>query len=151
MVQSRWKRAGLAVIFLVVAIQLVPVDRSNPPGEVRMTVAPEVRAVLEQSCFDCHSNQTVWPWYSRVAPVSWLVAHDVEEGRGKLDFTTWDDLEPRKQDKIRQEVWEETSAGEMPLWFYLPAHPQAKLTAEDLATLRGWSGTDAGEAAGAEH
>lgn len=65
---ATWGLASLAGIFLV--IQLVPIDRTNPPVETEVPASPEVRAVLRQSCYDCHSNETVWPWYSRIAPVS---------------------------------------------------------------------------------
>ena len=72
---------GLALIVCLVAAQFVPVDRTNPPVGQEIVAPAEVMTVLERACYDCHSNETVWPAYSRVAPVSWLVARDVQEGR----------------------------------------------------------------------
>ncbi len=136
---------GLAALFL--AIQLVPVDRSNPPSEEEVPASPEARAVLKRACYDCHSNEVVWPWYAHVAPVSWLVARDVEEGREAVNYSTWNRLSVGDRRELLEESWEETEEGEMPLWFYLPLHPEAKLSAADLALLEQWSK----QARGAEH
>jgi hypothetical protein len=127
----------LALAFL--AIQLVPIRRSNPPVEAEVPAAEEVRSILRRACYDCHSNETRWPWYSRVAPVSWLVAHDVREGREKLNFSTWNRLSTKKQVEALHESWEEVEEGEMPPWFYLPPHPDAQLSTRDRAALREWS------------
>lgn len=133
----RWVVLGAVVVF--VAIQFVPVDRSNPPVTAEVPAPPEARAVLRRACYDCHSNETVWPWYSRVAPVSWLLAHDVHEGRDELNFSTWDRYAANEQVKKLKKSWEETSEGEMPPWFYLPVHRDAVLSAEDKAVLRRWA------------
>jgi len=127
-----------------VLIQFVPVAKSNPP--VTMTViAPEpVMAVLRRSCFDCHSNETIWPWYSRVAPVSWLVAKDVREGRKELNFSEWDRYSATEQADLMGECVEEVAEGEMPMWIYLLTHRNAGVSASELQTLRTW-------AAGVEH
>jgi hypothetical protein len=134
---------GLGVAF--VAIQLVPVDRTNPPvtGEIQAPTA--VQEVLERSCYDCHSNQTSWPWYSRVAPASWLVAWDVAEAREHLNFSEWSSLAPKKKADAIHEIWEEVEEGEMPLWYYLPAHPEARLSDADREALRAWSVSAGGE------
>ncbi len=76
--------AAGALVVVLVATQLVPVDRSNPSVAADFDGPSEVATVLRASCYDCHSHETTWPWYSRVAPVSWLIAHDVEEARGHL-------------------------------------------------------------------
>jgi hypothetical protein len=123
----------LGVLFL--AIQLVPVDRSNPPVEEEVPASPEARAVLRRACYDCHSNEVRWPWYARVAPVSWLIARDVSEGREALNYSTWNRLDAGDRREALEESWEETEEGEMPLWFYLPMHPEAWLSREDLAIL----------------
>jgi hypothetical protein len=139
----RWVVLGLVVVFA--GIQLVPVDRTNPPVEADVPASPEVRAILRRACYDCHSNETVWPWYSRVAPVSWLVAQDVHEGRAELNFSTWDRYTTQQQVKKLKESLEEVNEGEMPPWFYLPVHRDAALTAQDRATLHQWAaGTSAG-------
>jgi len=75
------------IALLVVAfvfIQFIPVDKSNPPVIVDIPTPPEVKAILKRACYDCHSNETVWPWYSQIAPISWLLARDVHEGRTEI-------------------------------------------------------------------
>ncbi len=130
----------LAVLIVALgAIQLVPVDRTNPPVETEAPATAQVRSVLRRACYDCHSNETVWPWYSRIAPVSWLVAHDVKEGREKLNLSTWNRYTTKEQLKKLKESWEEVAEGEMPPWMYLPPHPDARLSADDRALLRAWS------------
>lgn len=133
----RWVVLGVVVIF--VAIQFVPVDRSNPPVTAEVPAPPEARAVLRRACYDCHSNETVWPWYSRVAPVSWLLARDVLKGRDELNFSTWDQYSVKEQVKKLKKSWEEATEGEMPPWFYQPVHRDAVLSAEDKAVLRRWA------------
>jgi Haem-binding domain len=83
--------AGGAVALLVAlgAIQLVPVDTSNPPVTADVPASAAVKGILRRGCCDCHSNETQWPWYGRIAPVSWLLARDVREGRAELNFSTW--------------------------------------------------------------
>jgi hypothetical protein len=134
---AKWVMAVLIVAF--VAIQLVPVDRTNPPVETEVPATAEVRSVLRRACYDCHSNETVWPWYSRIAPVSWLVARDVNEGREELNLSTWNRYTTKQQLKKLKESWEEVAEGEMPPWLYLPPHPAARLSADDRAVLRAWS------------
>ena len=128
-----------AVVVGLIAIQLVPVERSNPPVVADFDGPAEVEAVLRASCYDCHSNETVWPWYSRVAPVSWLVVRDVEEGRSRLNLSSWGRQEPKRQAKLAEEMWEEVAEGEMPLGAYLLAHPGARLDEAGIATLRVWA------------
>jgi hypothetical protein len=112
-----------------VALQLVPVDRSNPPvvSEPQWD-SPQTRALAERACFDCHSNQTKWPWYSYVAPVSWLVAHDVQEGRDRMNFSEWT---PGQENETRRVI----SRGNMPPSQYLLMHPEARLTAAEKQAL----------------
>jgi hypothetical protein len=138
-VRRSLKWAGIAVVVGLVVIQLVPVERTNPPVEGEVPAPPEVREVLRRACYDCHSNETVWPWYSRVAPVSWLVARDVRKGREELNFSTWNRLNTKDQVEKMKESWEEVDEGEMPPWFYLPAHRDARLSDRDRALLREWS------------
>jgi hypothetical protein len=131
--------SGLMLSGLALAIQLVPVDRSNPPVTADLAAPPAVDAVLRASCYDCHSNETRWPWYSRVAPVSWLVARDVEEARDRLNFSLWGTYEAKRQQRLAEEMWEEVEKGEMPLQMYLLAHADARLTEDDRAVLAAWS------------
>lgn len=95
--------------------------------------------VLQRAGCDCHSNETTWPWYSRIAPVSWLLHRDVVEGRAELNFSNRESMAPDKQAKKRLEIGKEVRDGEMPLWFYTPLHPHAKLTDADKQLLERWS------------
>jgi hypothetical protein len=133
----RWSIVGLCLGFI--AIQFVPASRTNPPVEADVHAPAEVRLVLRRACYDCHSNETVWPWYSRIAPVSWLIARDVHEGRAELNFSTWNRLSAKEQAKTMHESWEQVTDGEMPTWFYLALHPEARLSANDQSVLRAWS------------
>ena len=136
---SKKKKLVLALAILLLLLQLVPVDRENPPITGEVDAPAEVLAVLERACYDCHSNETVWPWYTYVAPFSLLAAHDVDEGREYLNFSEWDRLDEEGRRHAREEVWEEVEEGEMPLWFYTPLHPEAELTDADRALLRDWA------------
>jgi heme-binding protein len=137
----------LGAVVVLVAIQFVPVGRSNPPVETEVPAPPDVQAILRRACYDCHSNATVWPWYSRVAPFSWLVARDVREGRREVNFSTWNRLTASQQVKKLKESWKEVADGDMPPWFYVSAHHDARLSAEDRAALRAWALATAGEPA----
>jgi len=132
-------RIVVVLVIVLVGIQFIPVDRSNPPVEEEIPASPEVKAILKRACYDCHSHETIWPGYSQVAPVSWLVAWDVGEGREELNFSTWNRYGQKKRDKIIKEIWEEVQEGEMPPWFYLPLHPDARLSDNDRSVLRAWT------------
>ena len=92
--------------------------------------SPQTRALAKRACFDCHSNATVWPWYSHIAPVSWLVQKDVNGGRRHLNFSEW-----TKPSRHAGHAAEEIKGGDMPLSYYLPMHPMAKLTDAEKAAL----------------
>jgi hypothetical protein len=130
--------AATAVIALVVGAQLVPVARTNPAIEADVAAPAEIDALLRRACYDCHSRETAWPWYSRVAPVSWLVVHDVEEGRRELDFSAWDAYDPVQRAKKLRESSDEIAEGEMPPWYYRLVHADARLTAAEREALRAW-------------
>jgi hypothetical protein len=129
----------LLLSLLGIAIQFIPVDRTNPPVQEDIATPPQVKAILKRACYDCHSHETNWPWYSHVAPVSWLLAWDVHEGREELNFSTWNQYSSKKRNKYIKESWEEIEEGEMPPWFYLPLHPEASLSDQDRTVLREWS------------
>jgi hypothetical protein len=122
------KRLFVLIVILAVvgfvAIQFFPVDRTNPP--VTREIAwdtPETRALAERACFDCHSNETKWPFYAYIAPMSLVVANDVTEGRDRLNFSEWD-----RPNEDFGEISEVVTRGEMPLAQYLLLHPEARLT-----------------------
>ena len=133
------KRVVVVLIVAFVVIQFIPVDRTNPPVESEMPAPAEVQSVLKRACYDCHSNETVWPWYSKVAPVSWLIADDVHDGRAELNMSTWDRYTVKRQLKKFKEIRQEVDEGEMPPWQYNPLHPAARLSAADKELLHNWS------------
>jgi mono/diheme cytochrome c family protein len=133
----RW--GVIIVVVLFVAIQLIPFGRAhaNPPVTAEPPWdTPQTRELAQRACFDCHSNETVWPLYSNIAPISWFVQHDVDEGRGRLNFSEWD--RGQEADEAADLVRE----GEMPLKVYLPLHPQANLSSQEKeALIRGLEAT----------
>jgi hypothetical protein len=133
----------LGLIVLFVFIQLIPVDRENPSSnsELELKAPYEIKTILKNSCFDCHSNQTNWPFYSYIAPISWLIARDVKRGRKNLNFSEWNSLSVEKRKKSREEIIEEISENEMPLPLYLITHSGAKLTDEQKLKLKHWAET----------
>jgi len=100
-------------------------------------IDPRVGAILDRSCQDCHSNSTNWPWYSHVAPASWIVAKDVAEGRQMLDFTTWADQPRSEGDRLY--IYNAVSTGIMPLPSYTMIHPEAKLSKQDVKLICDWA------------
>ncbi len=115
-------------------IQLLPYGRNhtNPPVIQEPTWnSPQTRTLAQRACFDCHSNETVWPWYSNVAPISWLVQRDVDEGRKKLNFSTWGFGGEEEAEEMAEVIYE----GEMPLPIYLLTHAEARLSAAEKEAL----------------
>ena len=139
MAHSRITTTLLALVALLVAIQLVPIHRDNPAVTSPIKPPKDVESLLRRSCFDCHSHETVWPWYSHVAPMSWLVAHDVHEGRRHLDFSTWADYPIELKRKKLAGISELVQEREMPLWYYLPMHHDAQLSDDDVSALAMWA------------
>ncbi len=129
----KWlKRIGLTLIVLLIAIQLIPVNRTNPPitREVKWDT-PVTRTLAQRACFDCHSNETTWPWFDYIAPASWYVANHINDGRRVLNFSQWDQPNADFEDVSRA-----IKRGEMPLWDYVLLHPDANLTADEQTALR---------------
>ena len=135
----RYVLIGVAVLFLLA--QFVPVDRSNPPV-IGIVDAPEpVMQTLQRSCWDCHSNETEWPWYGYVAPMSWRVAEHVREGREHVNFTEWSGYDTEDLDEIYEEIADEVREQGMPLKDYLLVHRTAALTTADRERLVSWAET----------
>lgn len=129
----------LGVLGTLTVAQLVRFKHENPPVTGEIVAPPAVMEVLRRACYDCHSNQTVWPWYSQVAPASWLVHRDVVVGRKHLNFSEWNSLPPEKQKRKRRGTAREVNEGEMPPWFYLPLHRNARLSDADKKILSDWA------------
>jgi hypothetical protein len=145
MMGKLFKWIVIVVGCLFVLIQFVRPARTNPAIDesqtiaARMQLTPEVKDILDRSCRDCHSNQTVWPWYTNVAPVSWWLSSHVNEGRQNLNLSEWGKLAPDRQERKLRQICDEVSDGVMPLSSYLPMHPKAKLSEQDKKTLCDWT------------
>ena len=132
----------IALLVVFAAIQVVRPERTNPPfdpaDEIR---APRnVQPILERSCYDCHSNETRWPWYSNIAPMSWALADDVKEAREELSFSEWNAYTADHRAHMLEEICEQVEKGEMPQKPYTLMHPGAKLSIEDKRALCVWAG-----------
>ena len=133
----------LAAIFLI--IQFVPYGRpSNQPlaGKEIFQVADvpaDVETLLKNACFDCHSQMTKFPWYSNVAPVSWLVARDINEGREHLDFSLWGDFTKKEKLKVLDKIGDEVSEKNMPMQIFTLMHAEARLTDAERTVIVKWA------------
>jgi len=133
------RRVGIGLVIVFVAAQVIPVPRTNPPATTELAAPIDVDGLLQRACYDCHSNETRWPWYAWVAPASWLVAWDVHEAREHLNFSTWGDYTPKRLRHELDELVEMVEEDEMPLWYYRPLHPDARLTDAERARLVSWA------------
>jgi cytochrome c5 len=139
----KWVAIVLAVI--VAGMQFIRPARTNPPVDESHTiqaqahVTPEVAAILDRSCNDCHSNQTRWPWYTNVAPVSWFVISHVNDGRRQMNFSDWAQYSTDDQQGYLKKICREVKSGGMPLSSYLWLHHEAKLSDEDVKALCDWA------------
>tara|TARA_Y100000588_G_scaffold368268_1_gene435958 strand:+ start:4201 stop:4629 length:429 start_codon:yes stop_codon:yes gene_type:complete len=132
------KITGFFILALFLAIQLKPVDRSNPSEIADSGLPYEVKTILKAKCYDCHSNESHWPWYSYIAPVSWWISDHVHEGRREVNYSKWDTYsEDRKEHKI-EETFDEVLDGLMPIESYLITHPDAKVTEEEIDVFDMW-------------
>jgi hypothetical protein len=139
------KLVALAVTTLFVSVQFVRPNQTNPPVvqaqtiEAHVHVTPEVAGIFERACKDCHSNQTVWPWYAQIAPVSWFVADHVTHGRKHLNFSRWATYDRARADWLLGAMCMTAERGRMPLSSYTRLHRSAKLSPLDVQTLCAWS------------
>jgi len=149
MLSKKIKYAVLAVVVALIAIQFIQPDRTNPPADPAASFAavakpaPELATLMKNACGDCHSNETTWPWYSRIAPVSWLVSGDVKEGRAHMNLSEWNFLSPDASAIKLREACQEVKEGGMPLWQYRLMHPEARLTQQDIDRICAATGPQA--------
>jgi Haem-binding domain len=142
------KWTAIAVIVIFAVMQFIRPARTNPPvDEARVIqahthITPEVAAILDRSCNDCHSNQTRWPWYSNVAPVSWFVINHVNVGRREMNFSDWAQYNRDDQEQLLKKICREVKSGAMPLTSYLRLHGEAKLSSEDVKLLCDWANSE---------
>ena len=123
--------------FLLIA-QFTRIQRTNPPLKGDLAAPLQIKALLRRACYDCHSNETRWPWYAYIAPVSWLIGRDVERGRKELNFSAWESYYPTTQSRKLQWIGRALRAETMPPWTYRILHPGVGLTQEDLVVLEHW-------------
>jgi mono/diheme cytochrome c family protein len=148
---KKWLMVLGILAALGLLIQLIPYGRSHTnPAVVAEPKwdSPTTRTLMERACFDCHSNQSVWPWYANIAPASWLVQFDVERGRNRLNFSEWGQgrQSTSRQSELFAEIKKVIGEGEMPPFQYLILHPSANLsTAERSQLLQGLSITLTGK------
>lgn len=139
------KTIWMILIAIIVIMQLIPSGRpevinENPNGLlVNNDVPDSVAYILRTTCYDCHSNETVYPWYSYVAPVSWLISRDTRLGREELNFSNWESNDKMKKAKLLSDIVEEVSDGGMPMAIYPLMHPEAKLTKADRQIIVDWA------------
>jgi mono/diheme cytochrome c family protein len=144
------KRGVLGAGALFVLAQLVPyghTQKNAPVVQEPKWDSTTTRELAHRACMNCHGNQTTWPWYSNIAPVSWLVASDVYGAREHLNFTEF-----QKPQKKAHDAVDEVQGGDMPPWFYVIMHPEAKLSDTDRSALiEGFKRTFESDKANAEH
>jgi len=142
------KYAGFALAALIIGIQFSRPVRSNPPVDESQTIfartqmTPQVASILNRSCTDCHSNKTLWPWYSNVAPVSWFVTGHVDQGRKTMNLSEWAKLDHDHQDRRLRQICDEVQDGAMPLSSYTPLHPASKLAPAEVKALCDWTDSE---------
>ena len=139
------KRVLIGLVVFLLLGQVVRFPRTNPPIDpareigAAIPLTPAVSGIFERSCNDCHSNRTVWLWYSGVAPSSWLVYYDVHEARRRMNFSDWEATTPQQHNRLLDRMCSDVTKGDMPEWQYLIMHPKAKLSAGDIQAVCDWA------------
>ena len=134
----------LALLGIFAALQVFQIDKTNPPIVAEMDflqvtqTPPAIATILKNTCYDCHSQETFYPWYSYTNPLGWWIRHNVNEGREDLNFSTWGYLSQEEQENLVTEAIKEIESNKMPLKSYTFAHSQAKLSSADKAQLLAW-------------
>ena len=129
----------IGVISLVIILQFFTVDHSNPSVNHEIIINDEnAKMILTKACYDCHSNETNWPWYSYVAPVSWMVVDDVEHARKDLNFSNFEDYTKKRKLHKLEEIKEELEKELMPLPSYAFMHSEADLTDDEKQIIYNW-------------
>jgi hypothetical protein len=147
--RKKLKWIGIVLVALFLAAQLYQPDRSNPPVDESKTiyaslnVPPEVKSILERSCADCHSHNTRWPWYSYIAPTSWLTASDVKSGRANMNLSLWGTYKKTRQVTKLNQISDQLADDKMPLRPYRLMHPNSVLTKQEVDLISRWADKEA--------
>ncbi len=135
----------LGVSATLLAVQLFQIDKNNPTYDsnkemlAQVSAPAEVKAILKQACYDCHSYETEYPWYTNVAPLSWWIEEHIEDGRKHFNFSEWGNYDLKKKKHKLEELIEMVEEGEMPLNSYTWAHSEANLSAQQVEELISWT------------
>lgn len=138
------KKITIALSAILVIIQFFRIDKTNPPviqenDFLTITNPPEdISKMIKSACYDCHSNESKYPWYTNISPISWWVKDHINEGRRELNFSEWGTFKYKRKKHKLEEVYEEVEEGEMPLESYLIIHDEAKLTTDQKTALINW-------------
>ena len=141
---KRLKKIGLGLLVVLIILQFFRIDTSVPefdPSQdfITQTQAPEtMQVILKKACYDCHSYESNYPWYSQIAPVSWWMKDHINEGREHLNFSVWGSYSEKRRNHKLEECWEELEEGEMPMESYLIMHGEAELSAEEKSSFVNW-------------
>jgi hypothetical protein len=131
------KMIVIAIVTILFLAQFIRIDRSNPP--VRSDLEDgATKPILHRACYNCHSNETMWPWYSSVAPVSWLLGSDVSEGRSHLNFSEWGTYDSGTRSHKLRNIAEEVQSGDMPPWYYSIVHRDSRLSPSEREQILTW-------------
>ncbi|RXK11966.1 cytochrome C [Halarcobacter mediterraneus] len=135
------KRALLIFAIVFIAMQFIQTDKVNKQtsSELEIKAPTEIMTIFKQACYDCHSNNTKWPWYSNVAPFSWIIDSHVKNGRKALNFSLWQEYTKEKKEEKLKAIFR-TAYASMPLSSYIKAHEEADLTREQRTLIRDWTG-----------
>lgn len=139
------KKIALALLVVLVGMQFYRPEKNVAAGdyvaafETETNPSPELKAILNTACYDCHSDNTEYPWYNNIAPVSYWLADHIEDGKKHLNFSDWQNYDAKKKDHKLEELIEEVKEGEMPLKEYTWTHGDAKLTQEQISALVAWA------------
>ena len=135
------KSVGIALLVIIIVMQFFAIDKSNVTVDPAKDFVVQVKApadvinILKVACYDCHSNESIYPWYTNVAPVSWWVKSHINDGRKHLNFSVWNDYNDKRKSKKIKECIEEIEEGEMPLKSYTIIHKDAELSKEQQKIL----------------
>lgn len=138
------KKVLILVIVILIGIQFITIDKTNPPAEmekdfISITNPPvDMGIMIKESCYDCHSHHTKYPWYADIAPVSWLLKEHVNNGRNHLNFSVWADYKESKKDHKLSECIEMVKTGEMPMKGYVMLHEEAEISHEQKMFMISW-------------
>lgn len=151
MIKKIIKLAAILIAIAFISIQFFRIDKTNPPViksetlEASVSVPPDIALIVGRSCNDCHTNKTIYPWYSNIQPAAWFLKDHIDEGRRELNFSKFNTFETKKKIKKLEEICEQIDSGEMPLPSYLWIHRDAALSVSEKKALCDWTKVELGK------